>query len=153
MPLYEASLIFRTLTKPDCKVVLKRAAETIINEGAILRTLESLGLARPLPYAMTKDGKRYKHGSFFMCKYHAHPDLVGELKEIYERDIDVIHCYIARVVEQLEAIECTLHQELLSPAYRPEVQKMIVEDRQKRVKIIRGRNKRFNMNVDIYPFQ
>lgn len=105
---------------------LKRTAEAIFEKGGIIRKLENLG-TRPLPFKISEHGLVHKTGSSFVIKFDSPPTAILDLKEEYGRDVDIIRRHIFKLEEETleEKKPCTLHEELLPPAYRKEVIEMI----------------------------
>lgn len=89
----------------------------------------------------------HKIGSHFVLEFDSSPKLIADLKEEYGRDIDIVRRHIFRITPN-EKSECTLHDELLPPAYRKDVIEMINignQDKKKEYK--------YNSGFDYYPFQ
>ncbi|XP_018780452.2 28S ribosomal protein S6, mitochondrial [Serinus canaria] len=89
MPRYELALIVKAMQRPETAAVLKRTVEALLQRGAIVRSLESLG-ERALPYRITKHKERHKRGGYFLIDLEAPPSLVSPMMEHLGRDIDVI---------------------------------------------------------------
>lgn len=142
MPSYELTVILKALPRSELKVVLKRAAESIMSHG-ILHRIENLG-TRELPYKMKKDSIWHKRGSYYLFYFDSHTADIDDLLDQYQRDVDILKPSFSKVVPPTP-VQCTLAEELLPPAYRPEVKKLIEEGRKKEPK-------RFKMHVDYYPF-
>lgn len=100
-----------------------------------------------LPYKISVHGQVHKVGNMFTIEFDSAPTQIDDLAEEYSRDIDIIRKNIFKV-EQPPEIKCTLHEELLPPAYRKEVQEMVRIGQKKQ-------KKKFNYNsgLDYYPFQ
>lgn len=170
MPTYELAVILRQMTRvsvniqgvkiliwkwhwndvkwiqPEIVSTLKRTAETIFDKGGIIRKLENLG-TRPLPYKMSEHGLVHRTGSYFMLHFDCSPNLIADFSEEYGRDIDIVRANIFKV-ENPKKFKCTLDEELLPPAYRKEVIKMIeVAKRRDKPKYDQ------KSGLDYYPFQ
>ncbi|KAJ9592664.1 hypothetical protein L9F63_015679 [Diploptera punctata] len=143
---YELALIIRSMSRPEIVTTLKRTAEAIFNKGGIIRKIENLG-TQDLPYKMTSHGMVHKQGSYFVLQFVVPPKTIAELKDEYIRDVDIIRPKIFRS-EPPEEFECTLHEEMLPPAYRKDVQEIV----KKSEKIDRYKFKS-NSGLDYYPFQ
>ncbi|XP_072533726.1 small ribosomal subunit protein bS6m [Salminus brasiliensis] len=89
MPRYELSLILKAMQRPETAAALRRTVETLVQKGAVVRDLESLG-ERMLPYKISKHNQRHIHGGYFLIDFHASPSLVKDLLNHLERDVDVI---------------------------------------------------------------
>lgn len=61
MPSYEASLVLRSLTKPELAAILKRSALKIFDKNGILFGIENLG-TRKLPFAISKHSTKHREG-------------------------------------------------------------------------------------------
>ncbi|XP_035895714.1 probable 28S ribosomal protein S6, mitochondrial [Anopheles stephensi] len=149
MPTYELSVILRQMSRPDMVSILKRTATAIFDKGGIIRKLDNLG-TKPLPFKTSAHGVVHRTGSYFVFKFDTPPAAIDDLDEEYGRDVDIIRKRIYRAdVSQQEDITCTLHEEMLPPAYRKDVQKMIaLADRNKPKKVFQ-----YNTGLDYYPFQ
>lgn len=130
---------------------LKRTAESIFEKGGFIRKLENLG-TRELPFKTSEHGLVHKIGSSFIVKFDVPPSEIFDIKEELGRDVDIIRRHIFKLEdsENAEVLqkECTLHEEMLPPAYRKEVQKMIaIGKKNQKVKYPH------NSGFDYYPFQ
>ncbi|ENN73559.1 probable 28S ribosomal protein S6, mitochondrial [Dendroctonus ponderosae] len=143
---YELMLLLRVMPKPEVKQVLRRVADHIFAKGGIIRKLENLG-TRDMPYRTGAHGVMYNKASYFLCEFNAPPSHIEVLLDEYGRDVDVIRRRIYKK-NALEPIECTLHEELLPPPYRKDVQSMIAEARKHDKPTFR-----FNTGLNYYPFQ
>lgn len=79
--------------------------------------------------------------------FDAPPKCLDDLLEEYTRDVDILKRAFYKV-EEPEPYNCTLHEELQSPAYRPEVIEMM--------KIAtKGQKEKYphNTGLKYYPFQ
>lgn len=90
----------------------------------------------------------HKTASTFIIQFDTPPAAIDDLSEEYGRDVDIIRKRIFKVTES-EPIECTLHEELLPPAYRKNVQNMIAEG----MKQQSSTKFKHNSGLDYYPFQ
>ncbi|XP_055386612.1 probable 28S ribosomal protein S6, mitochondrial [Condylostylus longicornis] len=146
MPSYELLLVLRRMTRPETVTALKRAAESILDKGGIIRNMENLG-TRALPYKISCHDAVHREGSYFTILFDTAPNNIEILKEEFIRDVDFVRRNIYRVEEE-EKIECTLAEELLPPAYRKDVKEMLEISAKKQ-------KKKFNYNsgLDYYPFQ
>ncbi|XP_023703860.1 probable 28S ribosomal protein S6, mitochondrial [Cryptotermes secundus] len=146
MPNYEAALVLRIMSRPDLLSTLRRSADAIFNKGGIIRKVENLG-TRNLPYKMSAHDAVHKKGSYFVFQFICPPASLHDLEEEYGRDVDIIRRRIFKV-EAPEEFECTLHEEILPPAYRKDVQKMIEESKK-----VDKHKFQYNSGLDYYPFQ
>jgi len=143
---YELLLLFRVMPKPELKEVLRRTAGHIFNKGGFIRKLNNLG-SRDMPYKTSAHGVVYKQASYFMYEFNVPPSSIETLLDEYGRDVDVIRRRIYKKTDH-ETFECTLHEEMLPPPYRKDVQDLIAE--------AKGHDKpkfKYNSGLDYYPFQ
>lgn len=73
---------------------------------------------------------------------------MGDLVEELGRDVDIVRRQIYRKNTFDEVKECTLHEEMLPPPYRQDVQDLVKEAR----KLDKPKFK-YGNNLDYYPFQ
>lgn len=126
--------------------VLKRTAESILDKGGIIRQLQNLG-SRALPYKISEHGLVHREGTYFTINFDAAPSKIADVREELGRDIDIVRKHIFKV-EEPEKYECTLHEEMLPPAYRKDVQEMIeIAKRKQKPKF------NYNSGMEYYPFQ
>lgn len=168
MPTYELSVILRQMARvfcvhftphnhitskhrplhpqPEVIATLKRTADKILDNGGIIRKLENLG-TRPLPYKISEHGLVHRTGSYFVMQFDAPTTLIQTVHEEYGRDIDIVRRHIFKVDPPAD-VECTLGAEMLPPAYRTEVQRMVAIAK-------RSEKPKYNQKsgLDYYPFQ
>ncbi|XP_066548938.1 small ribosomal subunit protein bS6m [Amia ocellicauda] len=89
MPRYELALILKAMQRPETAAVLRRTVETLLERGAVVRALESLG-ERELPYKISKHNLRHCRAGYFLLDFHAAPGLVAPLLDHLKRDVDVV---------------------------------------------------------------
>ncbi|CAK1551818.1 unnamed protein product [Leptosia nina] len=149
MPTYELAMMLRAMPKVELKNSLLRISNAIFERGGIIRDIENLGF-RPLPYKTSAHGLVHREANYFVFKIDTATTVVSDLKEEYSRDVDVVRQRVFKVTEELEH-KCTLEEELLPPAYRKEVQKMIEVGK---TQVNRFTHKfSYNSGLDYYPFQ
>lgn len=125
---------------------MKRTAESILDQGGIIRRLQNLG-SRVLPYKISEHGLVHVEGTYFTINFDVAPSKITDMREEFGRDIDIVRRHIFKV-EEPEMYECTLHEEMLPPAYRKDVQEMIeIAKRKHKPKY------NYNSGLDYYPFQ
>ncbi|CAB3228322.1 unnamed protein product [Arctia plantaginis] len=149
MPTYELALMLRAMPKTELKTSLKRISHAIFDRGGIIRSIENLGF-RAMPYKTSAHGLVHREANYFVIKMDTGTKAVADLREEYSRDVDVIR---QRIFKSQEAFDktCTLEEELLPPAYRKEVQKMIDVGK---TQVNRFKYKfKYNSGLDYYPFQ
>ncbi|XP_076298180.1 mitochondrial ribosomal protein S6 [Lasioglossum baleicum] len=146
MPTYEMPVLLRIMRKPECAEVLKRIANTIFETGGFIRKIENWG-DKELPCKASSHGKVYKEaGHFFFC-FDVPPASLKDLTDEYNRDIDIIRTKIYKQNPlEPEKVECTLEEELLPPAYRPSILKLL-EHKKKGKKEFK-----YNSGLGYYPF-
>lgn len=163
MPTYELAVVLRKMARvckyvqyktyffiyfiqPEVVSTLKRTAEAIWEKGGIIRKLDNLG-SRPLPYKISEHGLVHREGQFFAIQFDAPPANIKELHDEFGLDIDIIRMNFFKV-EEPPQFECTLHEEMLPPAYRKDVQEMVkIAQKKQRKKY------QYNSGLDYYPFQ
>ncbi|XP_026765423.1 probable 28S ribosomal protein S6, mitochondrial [Galleria mellonella] len=149
MPAYEFALMLRAMPKPELKTALKRISHAIFDRGGIIRNIENLGF-RSMPYKTSAHGLVHREANYVVFKVDTAALSVTDLKEEYSRDVDIIRQRVFRVQDDFEH-SCTLEEELLPPAYREEVQKMIEIGK---TQVNRFTYKfKYNSGLDYYPFQ
>nr|CAG4646708.1 EOG090X0IQO [Macrothrix elegans] len=147
MPAYELSLIVRSLARPELISSLKRAAETVVQQGGVLRQFHFLG-KNPLPNRMKAHNVWHTEGNYFIMKFDAPSSSLEILNDELRRDIDLVRSHVVKLEEPVK-FECTLEEESKPPAYRKSVQKLIEEGR----KVERPMYKQNTPGFDYYPFQ
>lgn len=149
MPTYELALMLRAMPKQDLKTTLTRVSYAIFNRGGIIRNIENLGF-RALPYKTSAHGLIHREANFFVFKVDTATKAVADLKEEYSRDVDIVRQRMFIAQTDCEH-SCTLEEEMLPPAYREEVQKMIEIGK---TQVDRFKYKfKYNSGLDYYPFQ
>ncbi|XP_064093631.1 small ribosomal subunit protein bS6m-like isoform X2 [Macrobrachium nipponense] len=149
MPLYELSMIVRSMPKAGLIKTVQRISENILDQGGYLRKIENLG-NRELPYRMSAHGRMHTKGSYFLIHFDAPPATIDPICDNCNRDIDLVRRFLQKV-EEPPTFQCTRHEEIKPPAYRAEVQKMIAEA-SSRVPIHQRKKFKFNTGLDYYPF-
>ncbi|KZC10822.1 PREDICTED: probable 28S ribosomal protein S6, mitochondrial [Dufourea novaeangliae] len=147
MPTYEMPILLRIMNKVDYSRVLRRMADTIFETGGIIRKIENWG-EKQLPCKASSHGKVHREAGYFFFCFDVPPTSLMKLSDEFNRDIDVIRTriYKQNPIESNE--ECTLEQELLPPAYRPSILKLLEEGRRKK-----KHEFKYNSGLDYYPFQ
>lgn len=147
MPSYELSLVLRTLAKPDLISCIKRTGEMILDNGGILRKFTSLG-NNPLPYRIKSTNGWHRDGNYFLIQFDAPTSAVEKVQDALRRETDVIRPHLIKK-DNPPQFSCTLQEELQPPAYRKEVDELIIEGR----KVKKPLFKRNIPGYDINPFQ
>lgn len=149
MPSYELSLVLKALPKPELKNAVKRISTAIFKRDGIIRSIENLGF-RIMPYKTSAHGIVHREGNYFLLKFDTPSKVVLELKEEYGRDVDIIRQRIFKNLPN-DSATCTLEEELLPPAYRKEVQKMIEIGKTQQNPFTH--KFKYNSGLNYYPFQ
>ncbi|KAL0839589.1 hypothetical protein ABMA28_016278 [Loxostege sticticalis] len=150
MPAYEFAMMFRAMPKSELKTCLKRVSQAIFDRGGIIKNIENLGF-KPMPYKTSSHGLVHREANYFVLKVDTATQAVADLKEEYSRDVDIIRQRVYKVQDETENSACTLEEEMLPPAYREDVQKMIKIGK---TQVNRFTYKfKYNSGLDYYPFQ
>ncbi|KAL6732828.1 hypothetical protein Aduo_003545 [Ancylostoma duodenale] len=125
MPLFEVSLITRSLSKADLVKTLVRAGNVLLDHGAVIENVESLGF-RDLPYKrVAKQTKEPVYSSnFFLFHTHMSMDARNATKSILMHDLDMVHVAVVPVPPPQPAIQCNLEEILKPPAERQAVKEL-----------------------------
>ncbi|XP_034825432.1 small ribosomal subunit protein bS6m [Maniola hyperantus] len=149
MPGYELALMLRAMPKPELKSTLTRISQAIFDRGGIIRNIENLGF-RAMPYKTSSHSLVHREANYFVFQIDTATQAVVDLKEEYSRDVDIIRQRVYKIQDKVDHT-CTLEEELLPPAYREEVQKMIELGK---TQVNRFTYKfKYNSGLDYYPFQ
>lgn len=128
MPFYELNLVLRPLPKKELVDCLKRTANLLWKEDAVLRRLEYLGLKK-LPYLARgeEERSRFSEGNYFIYHLSVPYSRLRLIRPELVLDNDLLRFSFYNTNESVlpEDYECTLEEELLPPAYRPSVQPLI----------------------------
>lgn len=120
-----------------------------MDKKGFIRSIEHIGTGDSLR-KFSAHGLVHRNWENFLIKFDTSTDQIKPLNEIIGRDVDVIvrQIYKENVPEPQP---CTLHEEILPPAYRKEVIQMM--------KIAKSRplNRytyqfKYNSGLDYYPF-
>ncbi|XP_050026332.1 small ribosomal subunit protein bS6m [Dermacentor andersoni] len=133
MPAYEMTMILRKMAKPELTSALKRMGEYVLKNGAILRYIQNLG-TKELPLKMSRHGRTNWHGSYFLFRFDASPELTAALRGEIKRDVDIIRATFI-TLSPPKTIQCTLEKEMQPPAYRPSVQALMAQSQVKKKQI------------------
>ncbi|EPB67083.1 hypothetical protein ANCCEY_13824 [Ancylostoma ceylanicum] len=125
MPLFEVSLITRSLSKADLVKTLVRAGNVLLDHGAVIENVESLGF-RDLPYKrVAKQTKDPVYSSnFFLFHTHMSIDARNATKSILMHDLDMVHVAVVPVPPPQPAIQCNLEEILKPPSARQAVKEL-----------------------------
>ncbi|XP_014219509.1 probable 28S ribosomal protein S6, mitochondrial [Copidosoma floridanum] len=151
MPVYEMPLLLKTMSKPQMIEVLKRTAEGIFQTGGFIKKIDNLG-KQPTPWKMMDNQIAHREAHYFIFHFFAPPAKLESLRKEYNRDVDILKVTILTSEDVKSVKKCTLHEELLPPMYRPDVQKMLEIGAKQKAKTEKHKFK-FNTGLDYYPFQ
>ena len=130
MPAYELNVILKRLPKAQLVECCQRIGEKLIDTGSILRRIEFLG-HKDLLYTLRNPhvprSPRFKQGSFFLYHFDTPAKNRFIIIDDLKLDYDIIHSKIHLKEPPLEGYDCTLEEELLTPALRPSVDRLIRE--------------------------
>uniref|UniRef100_A0AC11EVD9 Mitochondrial ribosomal protein S6 n=2 Tax=Caprinae TaxID=9963 RepID=A0AC11EVD9_SHEEP len=90
---------------PETAAALKRTLEALMDRGAVVRSLESLG-ERTLPYKMSAHSQQHTRGGYFLVDFYAPTATVESIMEHLSRDIDVIRPNVVKHPLTQEVKEC-----------------------------------------------
>ncbi|KAL0103608.1 hypothetical protein PUN28_017706 [Cardiocondyla obscurior] len=147
MPTYEMPLLLRIMKKPELIQTLKRTAEAIFSTGGFIRKMENCGV-KSLPFKLSAHGHVHRQANHFFIYFDAPPQELNQILDKCNRDMDVVGIKIYKQNEPSNK-ECTFHEEMLPPPYRPSVQKLMEIAKKQ------NRNKhefKYNNGLDYYPF-
>lgn len=148
MPTYEMPILLRVMKRPDHVATLKRVATTIFSTGGFIRKIENLGV-KELPVKASAHGHVHKMASHFLFYFDVPPLSIANLFDECTRDIDIIRTRIYKK-DDPTFVPCTLHEEMLPPPYRKEVQQLLELSKRKEKRKNPWIN---NTGFEHYPFQ
>ncbi|CAH2219217.1 28S ribosomal S6, mitochondrial [Pelobates cultripes] len=105
MPRYELSLILKAMQRPETVATLKRTIEALMERGAIVRNLESLG-EKALPYKISKHNQAHRQGGYFLVDFYSSPDIIPSMLDHLSRDIDVIRPTVLKQEPKTQEAQC-----------------------------------------------
>ncbi|VDN23828.1 unnamed protein product [Gongylonema pulchrum] len=129
MPAYEITLITRSLAKPELFNTLRRAAKLLLDSGAVIEKMESLG-HRDLPYRrVRKQTTEHVYTSnYFLIKAFMPREVRQTTTTVLRNDLDLVHVVFVPQ-KPVEPIHCNLEQLLQPPPKRESVKAL--RDKQK----------------------
>lgn len=140
-------LLIRVMKKPELVATLKRTAETIFNTGGFIRKIENCGV-KALPCKTSAHGHVHREANHFFIYFDVPPKEVESILDKCNRDIDIVRLKIFKQNTPFK-VECTFHEEMLPPPYRPSVQKLMEQANKQRNS---KREFKYNSGLDYYPF-
>lgn len=156
MPTYELVLLLKKMDVTALKTVLTRNAKYVLESGGNLRKMENLG-HQTTPFAIVKQGRREHSAHYFLFNYDANIQQNREIHDKFKRDLDVlkstsfVECKIpGEPLQEKPKLECTLHEDLLPPPYRPSVVKLLQQAEKVRNRKQKKKFK-FNTGLDYSP--
>ncbi|XP_028323906.1 small ribosomal subunit protein bS6m [Gouania willdenowi] len=105
MPRYELALILKAMQRPETAAAVRRSVEALMERGAVVRHLESLG-ERLLPYKITKHNQRHTRGTYFMVDFYASPNIITTLLDQLHRDVDVVRPTVLKKEDETSNSSC-----------------------------------------------
>lgn len=100
MPRYELCLILRCFERPEMVSAIKKATETILQRGGVLRSIENLG-QRELPYRMFNHGQKHSHGNYVIAHFDSSIESMHTLRSTLSRDTNLIRSKLLRKEEEV----------------------------------------------------
>uniref|UniRef100_A0A914H1H8 Small ribosomal subunit protein bS6m n=1 Tax=Globodera rostochiensis TaxID=31243 RepID=A0A914H1H8_GLORO len=126
MPPYEITFFFRPLAKANLVDAIKRQAVTLMDKGAVITKLQSLGF-RDLPYSRT-DKYTLKNVHFtnsVLMDSSMSVKAMNEARAVFLNDKDLLWIgFVNSNTLPNTPDSCDLEQYLLPPAYRPSVKQL-----------------------------
>ncbi|KAE9556319.1 hypothetical protein FO519_000502 [Halicephalobus sp. NKZ332] len=107
----------------DLFSVLKRSATTLLNHGAVIKDMKSLGY-RDLPFKRwsKQTNEPVFTSNFFLMNTYMSMDTAKSTREILRNDLDIVYISIINQKEQPKGeIECDFEEILKPPAERASV--------------------------------
>ncbi|KAI8520747.1 28S ribosomal protein S6, mitochondrial [Branchiostoma belcheri] len=119
MPRYELVMITKALERPETVTVVKRAVQSLLEKGGIVRQIENLG-ERRLPYIMRAHSENFTQGRYFVVEFDGPTTLVSSMTQLLNQDLDIIRPNIIKKEEWSRKSQTITHLTL----QRGSVQKM-----------------------------
>uniref|UniRef100_A0A0K0F491 Transposase n=1 Tax=Strongyloides venezuelensis TaxID=75913 RepID=A0A0K0F491_STRVS len=123
MPLYEVTLIPRQLGKTELFNALKRGVNLLLDHGAVITDMKSLG-HRELPFKrLSKQGKEPVHEStYLLLKAYMPVQKQNDALKLLSNDLDMAFAHFVNTKDLDRPIaECNLDDLLKPPVYRESV--------------------------------
>ncbi|KAI6173641.1 hypothetical protein M3Y98_01103200 [Aphelenchoides besseyi] len=115
MPLYEMTLITRSLSRNDLFTTLKRAATLLLDHGAVIESFQSLG-HKDLPY--------------FLINSYMSIKTMNDVQKVLVNDKDLLYSHaVYNNLPEAKPEECNLAEMLQPPAYRQSVEDLRLNQR------------------------
>ncbi|KAK8719575.1 hypothetical protein OTU49_013944 [Cherax quadricarinatus] len=150
MALYELCIIVKNMPKASTVSAVKRIADSILDEGGYVSKFESLG-TQELPFKLSIHGQIHTKGNYFLINFVAPPTAVSEILDTCRREIDVFRPGVTKIEPQQHS-QCTLHEEIQFPSFRPEVLKMIQEAKSRLPKHLKKKGELKKTVIGYNPF-
>ncbi|KOC66949.1 putative 28S ribosomal protein S6, mitochondrial [Habropoda laboriosa] len=148
MPTYEMPLLLRIGSKVEYTNILKAVANEIFESGGFIRRIENWG-DKELPCKAPAHGKVHTHAGHFMFCFDSPPSEIFNIYDYCKRNLSIIRTQIYKEFVPSKNVECSLEEELLPPAYRPNVQKLLEESKKHKSGKVKFH---YNSGLDYYPF-
>lgn len=132
MPLQEIVAIVRPLERAGVKLIVKECAKILWDHQAVISRLLHLG-HRELPFSLkTTDGTKYWTGSYWLFQAYVSEEKFMEVRETLNLHPGLLRARLNRLdkvpVEPNDPYrytECTIEEEELPAALRPDVKRLI----------------------------
>lgn len=122
MPGYEMTLILRSLERAALSTALHRSVAFMLNEGAVVRSLQNLGHRR-LPARMGRASGKQMEGHYFLVNFDSPTTAPQRLSSRIRVDTDVVRVNVAqrddgwqRPCRHPDAVQCEFG-EIKNPNY------------------------------------
>jgi len=116
--------------RPQVVETLKRTGQNIFNNEGYIRQIQSLG-ERRLPNIKHAKGEKHTEGAYVLFECDLKTDKIDKLKDEMARDKSIIQTYFLALQDENDVCPEEFESELLSPANRPSIQKLIEEGRRR----------------------
>ncbi|KAL3098024.1 hypothetical protein niasHS_002211 [Heterodera schachtii] len=126
MPPYEITFFFRPLTKPSLVEAIKRQATLLMDKGAVITKLESLGY-RDLPYSrLDRFAKKNVHyANSILMNSSMSVKTMNDARTLFSNDKELLWFGIVNTNSLPDTPDkCDLEQFLQPPAYRQSVEEL-----------------------------
>merc|ERR1711862_7152 len=102
MPSYECAMFLKALDRPGTFNILKRASMMVLNNGGVLRNVESLGCNQSLPIKMYKDDTVHKKAHIFLMRFDAPVEKLDLMRAYFREDRLIVRARIMRREVELD---------------------------------------------------
>uniref|UniRef100_A0AC34G4R6 Ribosomal protein S6 n=1 Tax=Panagrolaimus sp. ES5 TaxID=591445 RepID=A0AC34G4R6_9BILA len=126
MPLYEVTIKTKALSKNDLFTALKRAASLLLDHGAVIKDMKSLGY-RDLAFRKfaKQSGEAVFTSNSFLMNTYMPISTANNTRRILQNDLDFVYIsYVNEREQPKDEIECDLDVILKPPAERETVKQL-----------------------------